>query len=532
MKRIRVSLYLCCLFLLLCPLSLAAPETSPLTVRDGAIRDASGRQVFLWGINLGEKSSAAGHRSWHGPEDFANLRRWGMNAVRLLIFWSAVEPEPGRYDEAYLQSVDERIGWARDAGLYVILDMHQDLYSEAVPGGNGAPAWATLEDGLPHFTVGNIWSTAYYVSPKVHRVFDNFWNNAPGPDGMGIQEHFAQAWRHVAARYADTPTVAGFDLMNEPFPGSMIDEALNGLLVALPEILEGVPLPGNPAELVASVKDNPMPPWLLEALDKPERHRAAAAALEPVVRRFEEERLMAMYRRVHGAIREVNTTGILFLEPCVLANVGVPSAIEALRMPDGTVDPQQAYMPHAYDLVTDTAWVDRPSTNRLTLIIEQKSRDAKRLGLPLLIGEWGAYYGSSNTRRAARIMRGLLDQHTAGAFYWDYHRDIEQAAYFEELSRPAPLRLAGEEAAFGFQPETGLFTCRWLAGPGEGESLFALPASWDEAQLQVRVEPAELAARIETDTHDAATRHIVVSPAAVSTTAVLTVSAPTGEVQR
>ena len=248
MKRMRFKPTFFFLFLLLCSLSqatrVASPETSPLTVRDGAIRDASGRQVFLWGINLGEKSSAAGHRSWHRPEDFANLRRWGMNAVRLLIFWSAVEPEPGRYDEAYLQSVDERIGWARDAGLYVILDMHQDLYSEAVPGGNGAPAWATLDGGLPHFTVGNIWSTAYYVSPKVHRVFDNFWNNASGPDGMGIQEHFACAWRHVAARYADNPTVAGFDLMNEPFPGSLIDEAPNGLLVALPEILEGVALPG------------------------------------------------------------------------------------------------------------------------------------------------------------------------------------------------------------------------------------------------------------------------------------------------
>lgn len=532
MKRIRVSYYFCCLLLLACPLSLAATETSPLTVRDGAIRDASGRQVFLWGINLGEKSSAAGHRSWHGPEDFANLRRWGMNAVRLLIFWSAVEPEPGRYDEAYLQSVDERVGWARDAGLYVILDMHQDLYGEAVPGGNGAPAWASLDDGLPHFTVGDIWSTAYYVSPKVHRVFDHFWNNAPAPDGIGLQEHFARAWRHVAARYADSPNVAGFDLMNEPFPGSMIDEALNELLVALPGILEGVALPGNPAELVASVKDNPMPPWLLEALDKPERHRRAAAALEPVVQRFETERLMAMYRRVHEAIREVNTAGIFFLEPCVLANVGVPSAIEPLRMRDGTVDPQRAYMPHAYDLVTDTAWVDRPSTNRLTVIVEQKRRDAERLGLPLLIGEWGAYYGSSDTRQAAGIMRGLLEKHTAGAFYWDYHRDLEKTVYFAELSRPAPLRLAGRDAAFGFQSEKGLFTCRWLAGPGEGESLFALPASWDEAHLEVRVEPTELAARIETDNRDAATRHIVVSPAAAPTTAFLTVSAPTGEGQR
>jgi len=239
---------------------------------------------------------------------------------------------------------------------------------------------------------------------------------------------------------------------------------------------------------------------------------------------------MSMYRRVHAAIREVNTTGILFLEPCVLANVGVPSAIEPLHLPDGTLDPQQVYMPHAYDLVTDTAWVDRPSVNRLTVIMEQKRRDAERLGLPLLIGEWGAYYGSSDTRHAAGIMRGLLEKHTAGAFYWDYHRDLEQAVYFEELSRPVPLRLAGRDAAFGFQSEKGLFTCRWLAGPGEGESLFALPASWDEARLQVRVEPAEIAVKVETDALDAATRHVVVAPSAAPTMAVLTVSAPPKEI--
>lgn len=530
MPRMRLIPVLLVLFTAACPPSFATPaadrEASLLTVHDGAIRDSSGRQVFLWGVNVGEKSSALRHQSWHGPEDFRNLRRWGMNAVRLLIFWSAVEPEPGRYDDSYLALVDQRIDWARDAGLYVILDMHQDLWSESIPGGNGAPAWATLDDDRPHFTIGDIWSTAYYVSPRVHRAFDSFWNNAPGPDGIGIQDRFALAWQHVAQRYARRPEVIGFDLMNEPFPGSLIDVAAAALLVSLPEILEDTVLPATWSELAASIEENPLPPWLLDALDSPKRHRLAVEALRPAAQRFEQNLLMPMYRRVHVAIREVHPTGIFFLEPCVLANVGVPTSIEALRLPDGTCDPLQAYMPHAYDIVTDTDLVGRPSAKRLSVIVDQKCLDAEELGMPLLVGEWGAYYNSRGTRRAARIMSRLLEKHTCGGFYWEYHRDLDQAVYFEGLSRPAPLHLAGKGARFGNAPDSGIFTCRWESAPGEGDSLFALPPSWSARGMEMHIEPAELAARIEPDAQDPTAFNVVVSSPDKPTAATLTMVAP------
>lgn len=510
--------------------ALAQRPTAPLSVQNDRILDPSGRQVFLWGMNVGEKSSSNLHQSWHGPEDFHNLRRWGMNAVRMMIFWSALEPEPGRYDETYLASVDERIGWARDAGLYVILDMHQDLWSAAIPGGNGAPAWATLDGGQPHFTIGDIWSTAYYVSPRVHRVFDNFWNNTPGPDGTGIQERYALAWRHVAARYANRPEVIGFDLMNEPFPGSMIQETAGPLLDALPALLRDVPMPDSLPRFIDSITENPLPPWLLDALDDPGRHRIALETLRPVMGRFERDMLMPMYRRVHRAIREVNATGIIFLEPCVLANIGVPSEIVALHNSDGVRDPQQAYLPHAYDIVTDTPLSGQPSENRLNLIVTQKRRDAERLGMPLLIGEWGAYYGSPKTRDAARMMNRLLEENVCGAFYWEYHRHLERAVYFEVLSKPAPLRLAGALESFSLSPGAGIFSCRWENTSSTGDSLFALPESWPEHGLVITTEPAGLRAVIERDSKDPKTRYVTVSAtdAAATTTLTLRISPPVG----
>ena len=498
--------------LLTCYFTCSYAEVSRLSVHDSKLVDESGRQVFLWGMNMGEKSSRRQHESWHGPEDFRKMRRWGMNAIRLLIFWSAVEPEPGKYDEEYLERVDKRIGWARDAGLYVILDMHQDLWSEAIPGGNGAPAWATLDDDLPHQVMGGPWSTAYFTSPRIHKAFDNFWDNTPGPGGVGIQDRFALAWQHVAKRYADEPTVAGFDLMNEPFPGSPILDGAAAVLNAFPDIFRDADMPDGFRALLASLNEKPYPKWLLNALDDPVRHRRLLQAVEPMMQQFEQNKLMSLYRRIHRTIREVNSKGIFFLEPLVLANTGVPTFIEPLMNEDGSRDPLQAYMPHAYDIVLDTNLAHQPSQNRLDIIFSQKQLDAERLNVPLLIGEWGAFYGNSKTRNAARMSASLIESMASGAFYWDYHRHIDEAVYFECLARPQPLALAGTLEAQTFDPDSGRFQCSWNANPAiDAPSLFAAPKFWSNKPPVIEVTPDTLSAKMETHPEDVDTAYVVVA---------------------
>jgi endoglycosylceramidase len=56
--------------------------------------------------------------------------------------------------------------------------------------------------------------------PALWRAFDNLWSNAPGPGGVGLRTRYAQAWAHVAARFRGSPDILGYDLFNEPFPGS------------------------------------------------------------------------------------------------------------------------------------------------------------------------------------------------------------------------------------------------------------------------------------------------------------------------
>ena len=178
-------------------------------------------------MNVISKSKEENYLSWHRREDFARLREWGMNCIRLGIIWDGIEPEPGKYDEVYLDSVEERVAWAAEHDLYVFLDMHQDLFS--VLYSDGAPAWATLHEDRPHVK-GAVWSDSYLMSPAVQVAFDNFWANAPASDGVGIQDHYAAAWQHVAGRFANHPTVIGYDIMNEPFEGTSVMAAQVALL--------------------------------------------------------------------------------------------------------------------------------------------------------------------------------------------------------------------------------------------------------------------------------------------------------------
>lgn len=67
-----------------------------------------------------------------GHNDFAQFRELGMNMVRLCLSWSQLESEPGVYDPVYLDRVEQLVDWAEEQGLYVILDLHEDNYSQFI----------------------------------------------------------------------------------------------------------------------------------------------------------------------------------------------------------------------------------------------------------------------------------------------------------------------------------------------------------------------------------------------------------------
>jgi len=181
------------------------------------IRDEQGRALILHGLNVENGAKTDPLRIGETTREFVlHMRRaWGFNVSRHLIFWDAIEPEEGVYDEAYLDRLGERLDWYAEAGVFAVLDMHQDVYS-AFFCCDGAPQWAVRTDGIP-FEPQDVWWTNYF-EPAVQRAFDNFWDYEGSH--ADLQEAYIGAWLHVIERFHDHPAVLGYDLMNEPAEGS------------------------------------------------------------------------------------------------------------------------------------------------------------------------------------------------------------------------------------------------------------------------------------------------------------------------
>lgn len=191
-----------------------APVRAAWSVEGGFIRDADGRAVILRGANVSGRHKEPPYFDFHGPADYQRMREaWGMNAVRFLVEWAALEPTRGGWDEAYLAGVRERVQQASDAGLLVFLDMHEDLYGPGFLGGNGAPRWTCDEANYASYQPKTPWFFGY-LTPEVTACTDGFWKSAE------LKAEYVEAWRRLAEAVRGVPGVIGVDPMNEPYWGS------------------------------------------------------------------------------------------------------------------------------------------------------------------------------------------------------------------------------------------------------------------------------------------------------------------------
>lgn len=255
----------------------AAAPTLPLGHAKRWITDADGRVVIVHGTNMVYKRppyypSAAGF----GEEDAAFLQSIGFNAVRVGVIWKGLEPEPGVFDSAYAAHIEETVRMLASHGILSLIDMHQDMYNEEFEG-EGAPDWAVEDEGKenPHFG----FSGNYEFNPALNAAMDNFWADSPGPEGIGLQDYFAGAWRYLASQLAGTSGIMGYEIWNEPWPGTE---------------------------------------W--------ETCAALAKRARPEPCKTFDAKLDAMNARVAAAIREVDATTPVYYEPSVLFDFGAPTA--------------------------------------------------------------------------------------------------------------------------------------------------------------------------------------------------------------
>ncbi len=177
--------------------------------------------------------------------DLTRLQRLGINAVRLVIMWKALEPQPNPDPEQlspegqrYLRLVKEMIELLYSCGMFVILDFHQDLAHE-VYGGDGFPDWAIAIDDKhkkPDKPAPSPkWMLRYYdtmlttLDKLVRHTLQSFWRDDVHNDELSpetvtrtqankARTHFEKTIGAVARYFMEqnSPAILGYEPFNEP----------------------------------------------------------------------------------------------------------------------------------------------------------------------------------------------------------------------------------------------------------------------------------------------------------------------------
>ncbi|MCR5397968.1 MAG: glycoside hydrolase family 5 protein [Lachnospiraceae bacterium] len=143
---------------------------------------------YRHGINLGGWLSQCVHTTAHYDsfivkEDIKVIADWGLDHIRVPIDYNLLEEADGAAKQDGYKYIDNAIGWCREYGLNMILDLHK---------------------------------TAGYSFDMGHGESGFF-------DSEDYQERFYKLWEELAHRYGDNSDMLAFELLNEVTDKSYCD---------------------------------------------------------------------------------------------------------------------------------------------------------------------------------------------------------------------------------------------------------------------------------------------------------------------
>ncbi len=123
------------------------------------------------------------HDTWITEADFQIAKAVGFNFVRIPFWyrWFESDDNPYVYNEYGFHYLDNAIAWAKDHGLYVMLDFHGAVGGQS-----------------PWDHTGELSRAEFFKNSE-------------------FQKRTAALWKAIAARYAHESTVWAYDALNEPF---------------------------------------------------------------------------------------------------------------------------------------------------------------------------------------------------------------------------------------------------------------------------------------------------------------------------
>lgn len=412
------------------PPALAIPSPFALHAGRDRILGPRGQEVLLRGIN----ANALVQYNPRHPEAVAltagsvrEMAVLGFDVVRLPISLSRLEPAPGRISHAYLDDVARIVHLARQNGLWVVIDLHQDRYSRLLFNGeaDGLAAWAIKDFALPRAPV-----LFGLTNPAVQAAFTAFWWNRRA-SGTPLWSAYDQALAALGRRFAGEPAVAGYDILNEPNPGFLLGRDFRG------------------------------------------RH------------------LLPFYRQAIGALRRADPAHIAFVEPDLedaalgyapwpRASVPGKNLVYAphIYLPTGVVGATHGLPPRVRADAVALALID---------LYARIERGARAMGMPLWVGEFGVPPSPAGDRQIAvelsRQNRAFIGsafwlwQILPSAYPWQVVEPNGALAKNTQRARllagPHALVIGGREQSMAYQAGSGTFTLRYRGDAAAGPTVVA-----------------------------------------------------------
>lgn len=377
-----------------------------------------------------------------GEDDAQFVADEGFNLMQVRFTYQGLEPEPGRYDGAYMDRVVGLVKQLTSRGVRVFIQANQGGWGPEV-GGHGFPPWATYTGGRPNPDVP--FGFNYILNPALNKAFDNFWANRTSPRGDGLQDGFAEAVAELGRRLADDPLFLGVDVLNEPWLGSVWPTCFPVGRV-------------NPAGC----------------------------------RKFDRTKLKPFYERFIDTVRPAMPRQMILYEPTPTFDLGIPTGLDDIGGGDGNV----GFAFHAY-CALDGGGADlkplpferlktRFCTKEEEHIMDYAHEHATSQGVPMLSSEFGATPLAGTTARLMALHERRLVPWTYAAYCC---RDASQEASgdvildpkqpptednldqekLRVLVRPYPAALAGVPTKMAFDPASRGYELRFTtARPGGG----------------------------------------------------------------
>jgi endoglycosylceramidase len=428
----------------------AAASQTPATSGGAALRrqgpylvDGDNRVVILHGVNAVWKlapyyppATATGFTA--ADADF--LAANGFNVVRLGVLFAGVMPQPGVIDQNYLDQIDRVVQLLAAKQIWVLLDFHQDMYNEKFQG-EGFPDWAVPSQILPNDAKYGF-PLNEFLSLALNGVYDRLW-----ADDNALWAQYQNMVAAVATRWSGQPYLLGYDLINEPWPGTLWATCFE--------------------------------------IDCP--------VFDAILRTFQQSAL--------AGVRTADTAHIAFFEPQQLFDFGAPSRMAAVD------DAALGLSWHTYcsaELLSSSGLPDLPDC----LISEPRSfgnaaAQVAQLGAASLLTEFGA---SDDLEDIGRVTT-LADQHLTGWVYWAYKKFEDPTGGSNEslfsndgdlttlklpkanlLIRPYPQAIAGTPLALSFDTSSKAFSFSYTPGAGTAPTVIFVPALQYPNGYQVSVQ--------------------------------------------